>query len=253
MADKVPRKLAVVGVGAFGEFMIPHLLPYFHVSAFEPVRDIGGLVERFCVTPVTFEEVADAEIVVLAPPVQEIESVAERLAPLLRPGTLVLDVCSVKVQPLDVLSETLPDHCDIVGTHPLFGPQSGKRGIAGLNVAVCEVRGGKGPCVAAFLRDELGLNAVETTPDEHDRQMAYVQGLTHLLSKILLDMKMPPLDLTTVTFEHLRDMIEIVRYDSESLFRAIENRNPYVADVRRDFFGSAASIGEALERKPGGK
>ncbi len=249
----MPRKLSVIGVGAFGEFMIPHLLPYFHVSAFDPARDISELAQRYCVTPVAFEKAADADVVLLAPPVQEIETVAKGLAPLLRPGTLVLDVCSVKMQPLAILADALPAAVDIVGTHPLFGPQSGKAGIAGLNIAVCEVRGGKGPCVAAFLRDQLKLNVSETTAEEHDRQMAYVQGLTHLLSRIVVEMDMPDLALTTKTFEHLHTMVETVRYDSDLLFRAIENRNPFVEAVKERFFASASTIEKRLRaQRPDG-
>lgn len=242
------QKMAVIGVGAFGEFMIPQMLAYFDVAVHEPIRDISGLASRYDVEQVSFEAAADADVIVLAPPVQEIESVATRLAPLLAPDTLVLDVCSVKVQPLEILAAVLPAHSAIVGTHPLFGPQSGRNGIAGLNIAVCEVRGGKGGCVAAFLRDELKLNAIETTAEAHDREMAYVQGITHLLSKIVVEMNVPALSMTTPTFEHLRDMVETVRYDSELLFRAIENRNPFVEDVKRRFFESAGLIETRLGR-----
>ena len=236
------KKLSVLGVGSFGEFMIPHLLPYFHVYAHEPHRDISALSGRYCITAIGFEQAADADVIVLAPPVQEIEAVARRLAPHLRPGTLVLDVCSVKVEPLRLLVEILPAHCAIVGTHPLFGPQSGRDGIAGLNISVCEVRGGRGPRVAAFLRDELKLTVIETSPEEHDRQLAYVQGLTHLLARIIVDMDMPAVTQTTATFDSLKRMVDIVRHDSEQLFRAIENRNPFVEEVRQQFFRSATRI-----------
>lgn len=249
MGGKKPKTLSVVGVGAFGEFIIPHFLPLFDISVHEPFRDISQFCERHGVAAVSFEEVARADVIVLGPPVQEIEAVVLKLAPLVKPGTLVLDVCSVKVQPLAVLAELLPDTCDIVGTHPLFGPQSGRNGIAGLNISVCEVRGGRGPCVAEFLREELGLKVIETTPDEHDRQMAYVQGLTHLLSKIFVEMDVPDLVQTTRTYEYLHNMVETVRYDSDLLFRAIENRNPYVGEVREKFFDSAREIEARLHKK----
>ena len=59
------------------------------------------------------------------------------LALLLKPGTLVLDVGSVKVEPVAIMKELLPETVGIVGTHPLFGPQSAQNGIHGLQIAIC--------------------------------------------------------------------------------------------------------------------
>ena len=86
----------------------------------------------------------------------------------------------------ELLLGELPAHVGIVATHPLFGPQSARNGIAGLKVAVCPVRGGDGPRVGAFLRRALGLQVIMTTPDAHDREAAMVQGLTHLIAKVLV-------------------------------------------------------------------
>src|SRR3954468_5305901 len=100
----------------------------------------------------------------------------------MRPGSLVLDVGSVKVQP------GLPSYVDIVATHPLLRPQSASSGISGLKIAVCPVRGRRALRVAAFFRSQ-GLHVIMTTPDEHDHEAAVVQGLTHLIAKVLVQME----------------------------------------------------------------
>ena len=48
-------------------------------------------------------------------------------------GPLIVDVLSVKEHPRKVLLELLPKECDILCTHPMFGPDSGKNGWHGLN------------------------------------------------------------------------------------------------------------------------
>lgn len=48
-------------------------------------------------------------------------------APLLE-GLLVVDVLSVKTLPKAAMLKSLPPSCDIVCTHPMFGPESGKHG-----------------------------------------------------------------------------------------------------------------------------
>jgi arogenate dehydrogenase (NADP+) len=49
------------------------------------------------------------------------------------PGPLVVDVLSVKEHPRQVLLDLLPPECDILCTHPMFGPDSGKNGWHQLN------------------------------------------------------------------------------------------------------------------------
>ena len=234
--------LGLIGVGAFGEFCIPHLKPHFELALHDPFRQLGtGLAGA-----------AAQDIVLLAVPVAAIAEVAAEIAPHLRPGTLVLDVCSIKVKPLAALAALLPEHVAIVGTHPLFGPQSGRDGIRGLRLSLCEVRGGRAPMVARFLRRQLGLQVIETTPEAHDRQMAYVQGLSHLIGRIVAGMDLPPLQQTTSSFEHLMRLVETVRHDSDELFRTIAVENPFVDPVAAGFFRVASELQRRISAPPPG-
>ncbi|MDJ0683957.1 MAG: prephenate dehydrogenase [Alphaproteobacteria bacterium] len=242
------QSVGLIGVGAFGEFALPHLLPHCRVGAYDPHRDLSALTETWAVVAESLEAVAAKDVVILAMPVQRIRETCRRIAPYVKPGALVLDVCSVKEEPMAAMLEELPDHAAIVGTHPLFGPQTGADGVSGLRVAICEGRGGRLDCVDAFLSQQLKLTTLVTTAEEHDRQLALVQGLTHLLSRIIVEMDMPMLDHTTETFDMMMKMVESVRYDSDELFRAIENRNRFVRDARGRFFDAARVIEEQLSR-----
>jgi prephenate dehydrogenase len=241
------RSLGLIGCGAFGEFMLRHLTPFFRVRVHDRSRDLRPVADTYNIQPVSLEEAAGADIVVPAVPVQTLESVVRQIGPHLRPGALVVDVCSVKLKPSKILLSLLPEHVDIVFTHPLFGPQSGKLGIAGLNIAVCEGRGGKAACVVDFLRKRLSLNIIETTPERHDRELAYVQGLTHLIAKIMVAIELKDIQQTTRTYELLMQSIDIVRYDSEELFLAIESENPFVAEAKQRFFDAARELEMRLE------
>jgi prephenate dehydrogenase len=233
--------LGLIGVGAFGAFAMPHLKPHFELVPHDPYRQLGaGLASA-----------AAQDIVLLAVPVAAIAEVAAEIAPHLRPGTLVLDVCSIKVKPLAALAALLPQHVAIVGTHPLFGPQSGRNGIRGLRLSLCEVRGGRAAVVARFLRQRLGLDVIVTTPEAHDRQMAYVQGLSHLVGRIVAGMDLPPLQQTTASFEHLMRLVDTVRHDSDELFRTIAVENPHVDPVAARFFRAAGELQRRFSVPPG--
>jgi prephenate dehydrogenase len=234
-----PRlSLGLIGYGAFGAFILPHLTRFFDVQVHDPGHDAASLPGRTA----DLATAAAQDIVVLAVPLARMQSVATAIAPLLRPGTLVVDVCSLKIRPLEILAATLPAHVEILGTHPLFGPQSGRLGITGLRMALCPVRGRYARLAARFLRRAFGLDVIVTTAEAHDRQMAYVQGLTHIVSRIVVGMDLPALDLRTTTFEHLTRMVETVRHDSDELFRTIARDNPFAEEVRDQFAAATAQV-----------
>ena len=132
--------VGLIGFGAFGHLMARELHPHATLLAWDPSPSREA-AERHGVRLATLAEVARSPVVVLATPVSRLSEAVAAVAPHLRPGALVLDVCSVKVGPAAIMERGLPAHVDIVATHPLFGPESGRAGVAGLRIAVCPIRG----------------------------------------------------------------------------------------------------------------
>jgi prephenate dehydrogenase len=247
LTDALSRPaMGIIGFGAFGRLMARHLAAHFRLCAYDP-RLPPGCVDEGEVAITSLAVAASCPIVVLAAPVASFEAVTRATRPYLRPGALVLDVGSVKTIPVEIMQRNLPPGTEIVGTHPLFGPQSAADGISGLKIAVCPVRGRAGLRVAAFLRRRLGLHVILTTPQAHDREAATVQGLTHLLAKVLVEMEPLPRRMTTRSFDLLLQAIGMVRDDAPEVFQAIERMNPYAPDVRRRFFALAAALEARLD------
>jgi prephenate dehydrogenase len=246
-SDAISRpSIGIIGFGAFGQLMARHLRRHFRLCAHDPALPPGSLVEFHEVMLTSLATAASCPVVVLATPVNCLEETVEAIGPHLRPGSLVLDVGSVKTIPAEIMRRGLPEHVEIVATHPLFGPQSAANGVAGLKIAVCPIRGGRGPLVAAFLRRTLRLNVIMTTPEVHDREAAMVQGLTHLIAKVLVQMEPLPTSMTTKSFDLLMQAVNMVRHDAPEVFQAIERANPYSHQVRRRFFDLAAALNAEL-------
>ena len=239
------ESFGLIGVGAFGALAAKHLAPHFDLVLHDAV-DVSDIARAVGARVGDLKTAAQCDIVMLAVPVQKLNVVLADIAPLLKPDALVIDVASVKIKPVAAMLKILPPGVAIVGTHPLFGPQSGKDGIKGLNIAVCDVRGGRGAAVARFCIDKLGLNAPLVTPEEHDREAAYVQGLTHMLAKIVVGLNLPEMRFPTRTYELMQQMVEMVRYDSDDLFRAIERENPFSIEAKQAFFTAARRLEEKL-------
>lgn len=235
-----PRRVTVGlhGYGSFGRLVAQALEGRVDLHIYDPVSSPGQ--ERF-------EIAAACDIVILAMPVQRMRAALLVLRPLLRDDCVLIDVSSVKVEPASLMLELAPPTCAILATHPLFGPQSARRGLDGAKIALVPVRGGReARRIAAYLRRDFRLAIHWVTADEHDREMAYVQGLTHLIARIVGDMTLPPIRLSTRTFDLMREMVSLVENDSDDLWGAIVYENPHAASAIREFAQSLDIVRGAI-------
>ncbi|MEW2915596.1 prephenate dehydrogenase [Ruegeria sp. ANG10] len=239
--------LGIVGFGAFGQLAALHLGQHFEITAYDPSVEVSKVATQLGVRLSSLHSVSQADVILIAAPVSFFEQVVSEIAVACKPGALIVDVGSVKVVPSEIMRRLLPQHVDIVASHPLFGPQSARKGIESLKIAVCPIQGRRHARVAAFLRKTLGLSVIMTTPEDHDREAAVVQGLTHLIAKVLQRMGPLPTRMTTKSFDLLSEAISMVQHDAPEVFEAIEKANPYAETVRRRFFNLAASLSIELE------
>jgi prephenate dehydrogenase len=239
------KTLSIIGVGAFGKFMASHLYDHFDVILYDPYRDLTHLNNRTTIG--TLDQASRADYVVLSVPVKYLQGVMSEIASQLKSGQIVIDIASVKCKPRDIITASIPDGVNYIGLHPLFGPESGKDGIEGLNITVCGQGDGLEQSIIDFLSDELKLNVFQTTAQDHDQQMAYVQGLSHMIGKAFENMNMPDITQSTHSFSLLQQMANNVKNDSDDLFVSIQHDNPYSDMVRERFFESVRNLEKMFE------
>jgi prephenate dehydrogenase len=234
------KTLGLIGFGQFGRLAASLLASRFDIV----VHDAAGLretIEGLGLRAGDLAQAAACDVVVVGVPVAAMREVLERAAPHVKPGALVVDVGSVKVLPVQWMLETLPAHAEIVATHPLFGPQSARGGLAGQRLVICPVRGERHHRIAE-IATSLGLVVSITTPEEHDREMAYVQALTHLIGRALVSLDIPDEELKTRSYQHLLDLCGLVGGDTFELFTAIQTMNPHARDVAGRFVAEAQRL-----------
>lgn len=144
-----PLTIGVVGFGRFGLFIARTFAKHGRVvvtsrSDYTDIANGMGVTYVPLSDPEAFLD-EGLDVIVLAVSSLSFDSTVQKLAPqiqkyldkkadqggLLR-GPLVVDVLSVKEHPRQILLEMLPSECDILCTHPMFGPDSGKNGWHGL-------------------------------------------------------------------------------------------------------------------------
>lgn len=238
--------LGIIGFGSFGQFITPHLKKFYNITVTNR-SDKSSIAKELGVKYATLEETASCDVVILCVPVQYLEDTLLKIKNHVKPKSMIVDVSSVKVKPIELMMKHLPSTVEIIGTHPLFGPQSGKNGIQGLNIVVCSVRSRRGNSLCRFLSDNYRLNVLERSPEVHDKQMAYVQALTHFIGRAVNEMDIPDVEQKTKAYEALLEVKRTLGRDSMDLFLTIENENPYAKEVREQFIQELKLLNDRLD------
>jgi prephenate dehydrogenase len=142
------------------------------------------------------EALREAQLVVLAVPVQIIREILLAIAPVLPNGVVVTDVASVKGQVMAWARELLPTTAEFVGGHPMAGRERSGPGAASPDLfkeaVYCltpspRARQGAIDLVDAMVQ-QLGAKTYFIDPDEHDAYVAGVSHLPFLLSTALVEL-----------------------------------------------------------------
>ena len=239
--------IGIIGYGRFGRLAAHHLAKEYTVTVCGRGNiDDGDLPAN--ISAGSLEEVCNQRIVVPCVPISSFKAMLKTISPLIRPDALVVDVCSVKVYPVQWMETELPGSVAILGTHPMFGPDSAASGITGMKIALCRVRMDD----SLYLKmieylTRAGLKVIETTPEDHDQQIAVSLALTHFIGRSLSAVKAGPLEIDTEGYKRLLHILDVVEHDTWQLFVDMHKYNPYAKKIRQTFIQAVEKIQTELE------
>jgi len=241
-------EVGVFGLGRFGGFWSQLLSKGFDVRGYDvdAERPAPEGVRR-----VGLDGLASCEAVFLCVTIRSVPEALRRLAPFLAPGTLVIDTCSVKIEPARWMAEILPEAVGILATHPMFGPESAKNGLDGLPIMMDPIRCSEDK--AAFWSETFssyGLSVVRMSCDRHDREAAYSQALTHFVGRSLHRVGLTDTDIATRWYRNLHAVVKQCVRDAPALFEDMQRFNPYAAEMRRRVMIAFHDTIEDVEQKP---
>ena len=130
----------------------------------------------------------------------------------------------MKEFPKNLLLNLLPNEFDLLCTHPMFGPESGRYGWNGLYFVYDKVRVGNDESrvsrcekfLSIFARE--GCRMVEMSCAEHDRFAAESQFITHTVGRVLEALELESTPINTKGYETLLDLVENTAADSFDLY-----------------------------------
>ena len=238
--------IGIIGYGRFGQLAARYLSKDADVVVCGR-KKIAADSSLPRVHPADLENVCGQKIVIPAVPISSFREMLMQMAPLLQPGSLVIDVCSVKTLPAKWMAEILPESVSILATHPMFGPDSASRTLEGMKIALCPVRIEDEPYtrIKSYLTS-LGLTVIETSPENHDRQIAVSLSLTHFIGRALAAFGAGPLDIDTEGYKRLLHILGVVEHDTWQLFVDMHRYNPYAKETRNSFLEAMQRIDAEL-------
>jgi prephenate dehydrogenase len=234
--------IGIVGFGRFSSLMARYLAEDFKVNI-STRSDRRDEIQALGANQAPLEEICALPFVILSVPISAMESVLQQISPLLNPEAVVIDVCSVKVYPVQWMKAHLPETVFLLPTHPMFGPDSAADSLEGRKIVLCRER--IDDIVFKNIHTYLsgkGLTVIETTPEEHDRQIAVSLSLTHFLGRTLAEFGAKKLSIDTEGYKRLLHILEVVENDSWELFFDMHRYNPYARDARKKFMDAMDKI-----------
>ncbi len=196
------RKVAIIGVGLIGgslgmaikkdklaDWVIGVDVENQELQLAKELRAIDAGYLEFT------DQVADADLVVLAAPITINFNILETIKPKLKPGTIITDVGSTKGDFVRACQSVLGDQYFFVGGHPMAGSET--TGVKGADPylfenAIYVLTPTKETDATALTRVKLlcegiGSRLVEIDPDEHDLLVAAISHLPHLVASTLVN------------------------------------------------------------------
>ncbi len=273
-----PLSIGLIGFGRFGQFIARTFQKYGRVVVTSR-SDYTEIANGMGVTYLPLDDPdrflgEDLDVIVVATSILSFESTISSLAPAIRKyldgkaesgaaarGPLIVDVLSVKEHARQIMLDLLPPECDILCTHPMFGPDSGKDGWGGLNFVYektridgvvldptdCEhcdeftddegnhhsihedneahVEGMDRMERFLSIWEEEGCRMLAMSCKEHDSYAANSQFITHLMGRILGEQGLSNTPIDTKGFESVLQLISTTTADSFDLFYGLYKFN----------------------------
>ncbi len=239
-------RIGLIGFGRFGQLLFRHLKNRADIQVCDPQQE----QQKFSDAPrfQTLKDTCQNPLVIIATPVSAIDRVCREMAGFLAPDSVVMDVCAVKQYPVQVMEKIFPKNVHILGTHPLFGPDSAHSSLSGhlMIMTPHRISPEKLEEVKTFWTG-VGILIHQMTPEEQDRLMAWTLALTHFLGRGLNNLPLPETTIATRDYQNLIQLMTKINRDTREMFQDMHCYNPFTHEMRQMLLQSMNNLKNQLD------
>jgi prephenate dehydrogenase len=173
------------------------------------------------------DAVKRANNVIICVSIDAFEEVVKKIAPSVREGQTVVDICSIKEQPVKIMHQYL-NKALILGTHPVFGP--GSRGVKNKAYILTPTNAEEGEFAEKYKKwlEKVGARVFIMSPKKHDDLMSVVLGFPHFLGLVACDTLLEQANypetkkVAGTTFKMLFTLAEATAMENPELFSSLQ-------------------------------
>lgn len=235
------KTVSVYGYGRFGKFWADILAADFNVKVYSrrglKAHEVSDGIQ------ITDEQgIFDCDAIFFCVAISAFKNVLLQSKSFFKDHTVFFDTCSVKVAPARWMNRYLPENSVKIATHPMFGPDSYINN-ADLPMVMCNQNASVAEFdfwVSYFGNKKMRVETM--TVYEHDEKVAYSQGITHYVGRVLADLQLSSTNIDTLGYKKLLEIIEQTCNDNWQLFIDLQSYNPYTKKMRGDLHESIQKI-----------
>ncbi len=240
-------KIGIIGYGRFGKLWTQMMSKFGEVLVHSRKLE-SGEIKLEAGKKASLGQVVDVDFLFLLVPISAMAEMCRKIKDILPERTIVVDTCSVKIFPIEQMQRELPDGQKIIGTHPLFGPDSVSRmGLKDQKIVTCQVSSSEGELeVLEKMFRDLELEVIRSTADEHDKQMARSHALVHFLGRSFAELGLEDQKIATPDYSSLLRINYLVNNDTWELFMDMQKLNPYAKEMREELMESLKKLNQKI-------
>ncbi|MDI1495425.1 MAG: Prephenate dehydrogenase [Cenarchaeum symbiont of Oopsacas minuta] len=234
---KVAKNIAILGAGgSMGLWFAKYFLSLkYNVTGFDSEKEIK--VKNVINANSLVGAILTADYVILCTPARKTPEIIRLIAKEMKRGAYLVDIASQKSKTSSALAK-IPAKISPICIHPMFGP--GTSSIKGKNVISIPIRDAKKE-LTVTKQLLAGANFVTIDANEHDKRIASILGLTHMVNLIFAniiskDEKSGLTDkMSGVTFKTQKILAESILTESPQLIESIIS-NPELRRIAEEFW-----------------
>lgn len=242
-------KIAIIGTGKMGSLFARYFKEKYCVYVYDKY---GTNIERLVkegVKEITLKELKDIDYVILSVSLENMVDTLKEVVCYMKRGSILIEISSIKHSIYKIMKELYKEYgVRMISLHPLFG-----QGIKSMNdakfvlIPVINYEEEEKTVSSLFPNAKI----VKMDAKEHDKAMAIILGLTHLINfifvKSIIDEDYNKLkEIGGTTFKLNSILLESIMNDAPNLTIQLLTSNPFVKRYTKKFMRHAINISRLL-------
>jgi prephenate dehydrogenase len=200
------------------------------------------------------EAVQNANNVLICISISSFEEIVKKIAPNTHKGQVVMDICSIKEHPVNIMHQYIKD-ATVLGTHPVFGP--GSNGIAHKAYVLTPTNPQEETVAEQYKQwlEKEGANVFVMTPKKHDDLMSIILGLPHFIGLVTCETLLEQKDfaeskkLAGTTYRMLLTLAEATAQETPDLYANVQTKLSDLGKMEELFIQNAQTWLDLMKNK----